>query len=164
MHDAMAEWGGARRQREPIEVAEPKRQDKDLPKLIAVHKRRLERLERDCREARTAWRAERETVRAIKQQWRDAKLEAAAFWTNARAEFFRMEITSGKFRTAKAVYERKKLEAEKIHLQAREAAIAAREAGTHYFDCKRLVREGHLRTEKLAILQKITFDKNNPFE
>ena len=164
MFDAPTQLNGARRQREPIEVAEPKRQDKDLPKLIKVHKRRLERLERDCREARTAWREVRNTVREIKQQWHEAKQEAIAFWANARAEFFRMEITSGKFRTAKAVYERKKLEAEKIHLQACEAASAARGAGTQYFDYKRLVREGHLRTEKLAILQKITFDKNNPFE
>ena len=164
MHDALSQLDGTRRQREPIEVTEPKRQDKDLPKLITVHKRRLERLERDCREARSVWRAQRTIVREVKQHWREAKQEASAFWANARAEFFRMELTSGKFRTAKAVYERKKLDAEKIHLQAREEAMAAREAGTHYFDCKRLVREGHLRTEKLAILQQITFDKNNPFE
>lgn len=164
MHDALGLMDGPRRQREPIEVAEPRRQDKDLPKLIKVHKRRLERMERDCRDARNAWRAQRDTLRQIKQEWRDAKQEAIDFWANARAEFFKMEITSGKFRTAKAVYERKKLDAEKIHVKAFEAATEARTAGVHYFDTKRLVREGHLRTEKLMILQKITFEKNNPFE
>ena len=164
MHDALALFDGPRKAREPVEVAEPRRQDKDLPKLIKVHKRRLERMERECRDARVAWCAQRDTLREIKQQWRDAKEEAVTFWAGARADFFKMEITSGKFRTAKAAYERKKLDAEKIHLQAFEAATQARAAGTDYFDHKRRVKEGHLRTEKLTILQKITFDKNNPFE
>ena len=164
MHDALAPFGGGRLRPEAVEVVEPKRQDKRLSKLINVHKRRLERMERECIEARSAWRAQRVTVGEIKQQWRDAKQEAIDFWAQARAEFFRMEISSGKFRTAKAVYERKKLDAEKIHLQAREAALAAREAGRNYFECKQLLRVGHLRSEKLTILQKITFEKNNPIE
>lgn len=164
MHDALTPFGGARARREAVEVAEPKRQDKSLLKLINVHKRRLERMERECLAARSEWRGQRINVGEIKQQWRDAKQEAIDFWMQARAEFFRMEITSGKFRTAKAVYERKKLDAEKIHLQAREAALAARESGRHYFECKQLLRAAHMRSEKLTILQKITHDKNNPFE
>ncbi len=164
MHDALALFGGVGTRREAVEVAEPKRQDKRLPKLINVHKRRLERMERECIAARNQWRNQRMTVGEIKQRWRDAKQEAIDFWMQSRAEFFRMEITSGKFRTAKAVYERKKLDAEKIHLQAREAAIVARDAGHNYFESKRLLREGHLRGEKLTILQKITHDKTNPFE
>jgi hypothetical protein len=164
MPDALALFGGAGPRREAVEVAEPKRQDKRLPKLINVHKRRLERMERECIAARNQWRSQRITIGEIKRQWRDAKQEAIDFWMQSRAEFFRMEITSGKFRTAKAVYERKKLDAEKIHLQAREAAIAARNAGHHYFDCKQLLRAAHLRGEKLTILQKITHDKANPFE
>lgn len=164
MHDALGLLDGGRPRREAVEVAEPKRQDKRLPKLINVHKRRLERMERECIAARSLWRAERDTVGEIKQQWRDAKQEAIEFWAESRAEFFRMEITSGKFRTAKAVYERKKLDAEKIHLQACEAALSARDAGRAYFESKQLLRAGHLRAEKLTILQKITHDKNNPIE
>ena len=164
MSDALALLDGPRSRREAVEVAEPKRQDTRLPKLIGVHKRRVELMERSCIAARAAWRTERQMIREIKQQWRDAKQEANEFWAESRAEFFRMEITSGKFRTAKAVYERKKLDAEKIHLEAREVALSARSAGENYFDCKRQLRAGHLRGEKLTILQKITHEKNNPME
>ena len=164
MHDALSLFGGARTRREAIEVAEPKRQDKRLPKLINVHKRRLERMEREWRAARAVWRDRRRRIGEIKRQWRAAKQDAIDFWAQSRAEFFRMEITSGKFRTAKAVYERKKLDAEKIHLEAREAAMVARDAGRNYFECKRLLRAGHVRGEKLTMLQKITHDKANPVE
>ena len=164
MHDALALLDGPRTRREAVEVAEPKRQDTSLPRLISVHKRRVDVMERECIAARSAWRAERATVGHIKQQWRDAKQDAIDFWATSRAEFFRMEITSGKFRTAKAAYERKKLDAEKIHLEAHEAALRARDAGGYYFDCKRRLQAGHLRSEKLTILQKISHDKNNPFE
>jgi hypothetical protein len=154
----------ARARREPIDIAEPKRQDKSLPKLIGVHKRRLERMEWECRDARKQWRAQRAIVTEVKQNWRDAKQAALDFWAASRAEFFRMEISSGKFRTAKAAYERKKIEAEKIHLQAREEALQARGAGHDYFLRKAEVRAGHLRSEKLDMLQKILHAKNNPVE
>jgi hypothetical protein len=150
--------------REPVDIPEPKRQDKSLPKLIGVHKRRLERLEWECFQARTNWRAARSVVARIKQDWRDAQQHAQDFWADARAEFFRMEISSGKFRTAKGAYERKKLEAEQIHIQARSAAQRARQAGHAYFLLKQLVRAGHVRSEKLTILQKTLHDKNNPAE
>ena len=150
--------------REPVDVPEPKRQDKSLPKLIGVHKRRLERMEWECLQARSAWRELRESVAQVKQDWRDAQQHARDFWADARADFFRMEISSGKFRTAKGAYERKKLEAEQIHIQAREAAQRARQAGHGYFLLKQLVRAGHLRSEKLGMLQKILHEKNNPPE
>ncbi len=150
--------------RELVDLPEPKRQDKSLPKLIGVHKRRLERMEWECLQARTHWRELRGSVAQVKQDWRNAQQHAKDFWADARAEFFRMEISSGKFRTAKGAYERKKLEAEQIHIQAREAAQRARQSGQAYFLLKQLVRAGHLRSEKLDILQKILHEKNNPPE
>ncbi len=150
--------------RELVDIPEPKRQDKSLPKLIGVHKLRLELMERECLQARTAWRELRTNVARVKQDWRNAQQHARDFWADARADFFRMEISSGKFRTAKGAYERKKLEAERIHIQAREAAQRARRAGQAYFMHKQLVRAGHLRSEKLDILQKILHEKNNPPE
>ncbi|GAA4016728.1 hypothetical protein [Actimicrobium antarcticum] len=150
--------------REPVDVAEPKRQDKSLLKLIGVHKRRLEWMEWQCRQALVDWRERRHVVTQIKQEWRDAKQHATDFWAGARAEFFRMEISSGKFRTAKGAYERKKLDAEKVHVRAREAANEARQAGRTYFVAKQELRAGHLRSEKLDILQKIIHEKNNPVE
>lgn len=150
--------------REPVDLPEPKRQDKSLPKLIGVHKRRLERMEWECLQARDNWRELRVVVTKVKQEWRDAQQHARDFWADARAEFFRMEISSGKFRTAKAAYERKKLAAEQVHIRAREAAQNARQAGQAYFVLKQQVRAGHLRSEKLDILQKILHEKNNPPE
>jgi hypothetical protein len=150
--------------REPVDLPEPKRQDKSLLKLIGVHKRRLERMEWECLQARDNWRELRVTVTKVKQDWRDAQQHAQDFWAEARAEFFRMEISSGKFRTAKGAYERKKLEAEQIHIQAREAAQCARKSGQGYFVLKQMVRDGHVRSEKLDILQKTVHEKNNPRE
>ena len=150
--------------REPVDIPEPRRQDKSLPKLISVHKRRLERMEWETRQARANWRALRETVRTVKDQWRAAKQHALDFWTAARTEFFQMVISSGKVRIAKAVYERKKIEAEQIHLKSREAAQAARQAGHEYFVAKATLRAQHLHCEKFDILQKILHAKNNPVE
>jgi hypothetical protein len=160
--DGAAAFGFGAVRREPIDVAESRRQDTSLPRLIHVHKRRTERKERECIEARDGWRTQRAAARAAKLEWRAARTAAQDFWADARAAFFRMVISSGKFRSAKSTYERKKREAEQMRLRACETAHDARRSGKAYFFAKAEVRAAHVRSEKFDILHQALQASNKP--
>jgi hypothetical protein len=146
-------FGRTRSKREPVEVLEPKKQDRSLDKLINVRKQRLNRLERERTEALEAWRNARIALRAAKEAWREALAAANANWQEARARFFKMSTTSGKFRQEKAIYERMKEVAAQLRLQAQESVRPCREAGHHFFEAKERILEANRQQEKLGILR-----------
>lgn len=147
-----------------VEFSEPRRPDRNLPKLLFVHRRRLEISERKAILARARWRELRTAIEETRQEWQTAKQHAQDFWITSRADFFRMTITSGMFRAAKGTYERKKAEAESIHLLAREAAQAARTAGREFFAARTALHAQQLRCEKFALLQKLlTANQNDEY-
>jgi hypothetical protein len=151
---ATASWTGRpRSQREVIDIPEPRKQDKSLDKLIVVRKQRIERLERERVEARLAWRETRQALHDIKQRWRDAVDAAQDFWQESRAGFFKMAITSGQFRRAKAMYERMKGEAEQLHLESREAVVPCKAARSEFFAARRRALDAYRQHEKLGILR-----------
>lgn len=145
--------GRPRSQREVIDIHEPRKQDKSLDKLIVVRKQRIERLERERIEARAAWRETRQALREIKQRWRDAVDAAQDFWQEARAGFFKMTITSGQFRRAKAMYERMKADAAQLHLECREAVAPCKAARSEFFAARRRALDAYREHEKLGLLR-----------
>lgn len=133
------------------EIPEEPRRDLSFDRLIAVHQNRLRRLERERLDARSAWRDARTQLRRRKEHWRNAVDDAKRYWHDARAGFLKMVITSGQFRQAKAVYERLKLEAAEMRLEAVEMVPRCRQAEQAFFDlCRRLAHE-RLHVEKLRI-------------
>lgn len=150
----MATLGGrGRSQREVIDIPESRKQDGSIDKLILVRKQRIERLERERVEARLAWRASRQAMRDVKQRWRDALDAAHDFWKEARAGFFKMAVTSGEFRRAKATYERMKEDAAQLHLESREAVAPCKTARTEFFAARRRALDAHRQHEKLSLLR-----------
>ncbi|MGZ5801332.1 MAG: hypothetical protein ACXWJZ_11945 [Burkholderiaceae bacterium] len=150
---ALSAFGGTPSKREVIDVPEPGKQDKSLDKLIVVRKQRIERLERERVEARVAWRAERQALRTLKERWRKAVEAAQNGWQAARAEFFRMAMTSGQFRCAKAVYERMKEDAAQLHMECRAAVAPCKTKKTEFFEARRRVMDAHRQHEKLTMLR-----------
>lgn len=149
-------FGHARIRREARDVPEAPEarfERDDLAKVIGVRKQRLGRLERECMDARLAWRTARNEIRASRQRWRDAVQEAQEFWLEARTGFLSMTTTSGQFRKAKAVYERMKEEAAQLHLACGEAVETARGKRRFFFAARRRVCEARLQQEKLVMLR-----------
>lgn len=142
-----------RARREVVDVAEPRRQDDSLGKLLHVRKQRLGRLERERNEARQRWRAQRETLRAKKVERRRLLAETAAFWQEARAAFFAMTSTTGQFGAAKARYEKMKEEAAVSYLRWREELGRCHAAQRAFFDALDAVRAAQRQQEKLGILR-----------
>lgn len=150
---AQAGLGPPRSKREPIEVAERKPEDKSLDKLLNVRKQRIDRFERERKEAREAWRESRRALREVKQQRRDAVQAAKDFWQQARAEFFGMTITTGQYKKAKAIYERMKEQAAQLYLQCREAVVECERVRAEFFAARLRAMQAHMQTEKLSILR-----------
>jgi hypothetical protein len=142
-----------RGKREVIEVLEPKPQDRSLDKLLNVRKQRLDRLERERREARAAWREMRQELRMQKQRWRDAVQAYKDFWQQSREDFFRMALTSGQFRKAKAIYERMKQEAVQMHVDCLEVVSRCKQGRSGFFEARRRVLHANRQQEKLGILR-----------
>ncbi len=144
---------GPRGKREVVDVREPKVRDKTLDRLIGVRKHRLERLERESRDARHAWRDARGQLRAHKLQWRDAVEAAQAFWREARARFFAMESSSGQFRAAKGGFNRLKLQAAQHLLEWRETLAACGAAGAAFFAARQRLFQAKHQQEKLNLFR-----------
>lgn len=144
---------GARSRREVLDVPEARVRDRSLDRLISVRKQRIDRFERECTEAREAWRAARLKLRELKARWRNALQEAKDFWRLARAEFFSMAITSGGFRKAKAIYERMKLQATQLHLECREAVLPCKDMRLEFFNARRRLLDANRQHEKLGMLR-----------
>jgi DNA-binding XRE family transcriptional regulator len=145
--------GHTRRRREVRDVPEASFDRDDLAKIIGVRKQRLDRLERESIQARSAWRATRAALRDAKQCWRTALQEAQDFWQQARTEFLTMTTTSGQFRKAKAHYERMKSLAAQRHLECREAVLSCKEKRTQFFEARRRVLEAKRQQEKLVMMR-----------
>ncbi|HYD63140.1 MAG TPA: hypothetical protein VEC35_22490 [Noviherbaspirillum sp.] len=146
-------FGHTRTRREARDVPEARVERDDLAKVIGVRKQRLARLERECMDARLAWREARKEIGVSRQRWRDALLEAQEFWQQARAGFLSMTTTSGQFRKAKAVYERMKEDAARLHLACGDAVKAAKDKRALFFAARRRVGEAMLQQEKLVMLR-----------
>jgi hypothetical protein len=143
----------ARGKREVIDVDEPKKEDNGLGQLIAVRKQRIDRIELEVVKARQEWRAARKALHDVKLRWRSAVKEADDFWREARADFFRMNTTSGEFRRAKGTYERMKGQASKLKLESQEAVVPCREQRTAYFSARERLVTVKRQYEKLGILR-----------
>lgn len=141
------------RKLEPVDVPEDPVPDRSLDQLIGVHEHRLRRLERECQQARDAWRDARSELRQRKERWRGALADAHRYWQEARADFFKMAITSGKLRRAKTSFEKLKLEAAQMRLTAVEAAVQCRQAGQSFFDAQRCTARERVHIEKLKIVR-----------
>ena len=146
-------FGYVRARREARDVPEARVERDDLAKVIGVRKQRLARLERECLDTRLDWRAARKEIGASRQRWRDAVQESQEFWQQARAGFLSMTTTSGQFRKAKAVYERMKEEAARLHLACGDAVKTAKDKRQLYFAARRRVWEARLQQEKLVMLR-----------
>lgn len=142
-----------RLQREVIDIQELRKPDQSLDKLIVVRKQRIERLERERIEAKNAWRATRQALREIKQRWRNAVDAAQEYWRESRNGFFHMAITSGQFRRAKAIYERMKEDASRLHMESREAVLLCKMKRTEFFVARRRALDAYLQHEKLSLLR-----------
>lgn len=146
-------FGGRRSKREPIELREPKREDKSIDMLISVRKNRVSRFERELSQAREEWREARTGLREAKLKWREAVEAAREEWRAAREQFFRMNTTSGQFRTAKAIYDRMKAQASQLHLEAKQSAQTCRDLGRNFFEAKKRLAEVRRQQEKLSMLR-----------
>jgi hypothetical protein len=129
-----------------------------------VRKQRLERLERERIEARQAWRASRADLREAKERWRTAVQDAADYWKEARAQFFRIATTSGEFRKAKAIYDRMKAEATELRLGCREYVKYAKAARSVFFEARVRALQANKQQEKLGILRDEIRLLNKPIE
>lgn len=156
--------GKSRLKREVIDVVEATPRDKSLDRLIALRKQRLQRLERERDAAREAWRSDRGNLREEKQRWRSAVQAAMEYWKAARAEFFKMVMTSGQFRKAKAVYERMKIEAEQVHLECRNIASRCKESREVFFNARKLAATANRDHERLNILRDEILSQKVPNE
>ncbi|HEY8023269.1 MAG TPA: hypothetical protein VIF60_01795 [Burkholderiaceae bacterium] len=142
-----------RPKREVVDVVEAPRKDDGLGHLLQIRKQRIERFERESVLARGQWRNARATLHAAKERWRDAKRDAAEFWRCARSDFLRMNMTSGDFRKAKAIYERMKETAAQLHLECGEAIGPCKKIRAEFFTAKKSANEATRQFEKLGILR-----------
>ena len=148
-----AGFGKPKSKREPVEVIEPKPEDRSLDKLLGVRKQRLDRLERERKEAREAWKSARAVLRQTKLQWRDAIQGAKNFWVQARKEFLTMNTTSGQFQKAKAVYERMKRDAADLRVVCFERLENCRDARNAFFAARERALTANRQQEKLTIMR-----------
>ncbi|MES2743024.1 MAG: hypothetical protein V4754_19035 [Pseudomonadota bacterium] len=146
-------FGGRPARREPVDVLEPRKPDRQLDQLIAVRTHRISTFERARLRARQSWRLERAGLRRAAQDWRDAVEQSQQCWRDARAEFFAMRSTSGDFRRAKAVYERMKRAALELQAAAVRAVEPCRDARRAFFTARDQLREAQRQQEKLTILR-----------
>ncbi len=146
-------FGGRPTRREPVDVPEPRKPDRQLDQLIAVRTHRISTFERARLRARQTWRLERAGLRRAAQDWRDAVEQAKECWEEARAEFFAMRSTSGEFRRGKAVYERMKRDAAELQSMAVQAVDPCRDARRAFFTARDQLREAQRQQEKLSILR-----------
>src|SRR5207244_8048713 len=91
--------------------------------------------------------------REQKESWRDAVQAYKDFWEQSRQDFFSMNITSGQFRKAKAIYERMKKEAASLHAKCIEAVHHCKEGATAFFEARQRVLQANKQQEKLSILR-----------
>lgn len=150
---AQTGFGKPKSKREPVEVAEPKPQDKSLDKLLGVRKQRLDRLERERKDAHAALQESRATLRTKKQEWRDTLQGAKDYWVQARKEFLSMATTSGQYQRAKGVYERMKQHAADLRLACLEAYGACKEARTAFHEARDRAVTANRQQEKLTIMR-----------
>ncbi|CDG82300.1 hypothetical protein [Janthinobacterium agaricidamnosum] len=143
----------AGRQREVVDVAEPRKPDRTLDGVINVRKQRSERMEREQREALAAWRELRMGLRAYKLVWRQSVLDAQQFWQHSRADFFAMRTSSGEFFNARRVYTKMRGISDQALLAWREALLPCRQAGRVFFEAKLAVRLARLNQEKLSMVR-----------
>ncbi len=149
-HSAFA---GRRPQREVADLAEAPKKDDGLGQLLQIRKQRIERFEHESVLARGKWREARAALRAAKESWREAKRDAADFWRHSRTEFLRMNITSGDFRKAKAIYERMKENAAQLHLECGEAIGPCKTARGEFFAARKAASEARRQHEKMGVLR-----------
>jgi hypothetical protein len=150
---ALAGFGAPRPKREPVEVKEPKPQDKTLDKLLGVRKQRLDRLERERKDARDAWKAARAAFREKKLQWRAAMEDMKMYWAKARKEFLAMHTTSGQYQKSKAVYERMKQEATDKRVLCLESLTKCKARRNAFFDARARVLTANRQQEKLTVMR-----------
>ena len=136
-----------------LDVPEPVKRDNSLDGLMLVRKQRLRRLERECYSCRQEWRSQRQNLRERKKQWRAAQLDAEQYWQQARAEFFRMSLTSGEFKKAKSVYGKMKTAAALLRVEAKTQAEQCKTAGHDFFLKRQELAEAQKKNEKLQILR-----------
>ena len=145
--------GRQTRRREAVEVAEPRRQDRQLDGVIRVRRQRQQRLERERGAALRQWRAARAALAEARRALRVQRGAAAEHWTRARADFFSMRSDSLAFRAAKSVYQRLQQQAEQGLLAWRQQRAAAADAGAAFFDARRAAALARLKQEKLQLLR-----------
>lgn len=150
---ALAGFGAPKSRREPVEVAEPKPEDKSLDKLLGVRKQRLDRMERERRDARLDWQAARARLRDAKLAWRAAIEASKAFWVQARRDFMSMTTTSGHYQKSKAQYERMKRAAAEERVKCLETLDQCRTRRTVFFAARARVLAANRQQEKLTIIR-----------
>ncbi|SFV13926.1 hypothetical protein [Pseudoduganella namucuonensis] len=150
---AVAGFGKPKAKREPVEVAEPKPLDKSLDQLLGVRKQRMDRYERERKDARQAWRAARDHFRGMKLAWREAVDGSKQFWAQARRDFMSMNTTSGQYQKSKAVYERMKQAAADERLRCMEALERCRARRAMFFTARARVLAANRQQEKLTIIR-----------
>jgi hypothetical protein len=150
---ALAGFGKPKSRREPVEVIEPRPQDKSLDQLLGVRKQRLDRMERERREARQAWKNARAALRAAKLGWRAAIADMKAFWAQARKDFLSMHTTSGQYQKGKAKYERMKQAAAGERVLCLEALTHCRARRATFFAARARVLSANRQQEKLTIIR-----------
>lgn len=150
---AAAMFGRSKPKREPIEVVEPKPEDKSLDKLLGVRKQRLDRLERERKESREEWRAQRVVLRQAKLQWREAVQNTKDFWAQARKEFLTMVTTSGQYQRSKVVYERMKQAAADERVRCLESLEKCKTKRTTFFEARERALTANRQQEKLTIMR-----------
>jgi hypothetical protein len=150
---ALAGFGKPKSKREPVDVAEPKPQDKTLDKLLGVRKQRLDRLERERKDSRDAWKAARAEFREKKLQWRAAIEDAKKYWVQARKDFLSMTTTSGQYQKSKAVYERMKQAATDQRVMCLESLEKCKSWRSEFFAARERVLTANRQQEKLTIMR-----------
>jgi hypothetical protein len=153
-----------KRRREAVDVAEPRVPDRTIERLLGVRKHRLERFERERRDAREHWRGQRAALRLDKLAWRAARAAAAAHWQQARARFFAMDIDSRQFRAAQGGYERMKRDTAQRLLAWRDQAGACRVAGAAFFAAQHQLKQARRQQEKLDILREHIKEMERPHD
>lgn len=150
---AVAGFGKPKARREPVEVAEPRPPDRSLDQLLGVRKQRLDRFERERKDARQAWRTARAEFRKMKLGWQVAVESSKVFWAQARRDFMSMHTTSGQYQKSKAVYERMKQAAADERLRCMETLERCRARRAAFFKARARVLAANRQQEKLTIIR-----------
>lgn len=150
---AMAGFGKPKSKREPVEVAEPKPLDKSLDQLLNVRKQRLDRMERERKQAQEAWKNARLKLRELKHAWRQLVADTKAYWQEARNAFLSMQSTSGQFRKAKVVYERMKGQSTDARIACLDMVKHCKKARRAFFTAKDQVLTANRQQEKLTFMR-----------